>query len=63
LSAGFDPGSANRRLQKTYTPVNLASVGDADKARPLGRAKLRAVGTVESVTDIDSAIAHLRAKG
>jgi len=35
--------STSNRLHKTYEPVQLASVRDADEARQKGRAKLRAV--------------------
>ncbi len=35
--------STSNRLHKTYGPVQLASVRDADEARQKGRAKLRAV--------------------
>ena len=36
--------SASTRLQKTYSPVMLAAVREADKARLAGRSKLREVG-------------------
>jgi hypothetical protein len=35
--------STSNRLHKTYGPVQLTSVRDADEARQKGRAKLRAV--------------------
>ena len=41
--------SASNRLHKTYAPVQLASVRDADAARKLGRAKLREQKPHESV--------------
>jgi hypothetical protein len=33
--------SQSNRLQKTYAPVQLAAVRDADASRKLGRAKLK----------------------
>ena len=42
--------SASNRLHKTYAPVVLASVRDADTARKRGRAKLREQKPTESVT-------------
>jgi len=36
--------SASNRLHKTYGPVQLADVRDADAARKVGRAKLREQG-------------------
>jgi hypothetical protein len=41
--------SASNRLHRTYAPVQLASVRDADDARRLGRAKLREQKPDESV--------------
>ena len=42
--------SASNRLHKTYAPVVLGSVRDADAARKRGRAKLREQKPTESVT-------------
>jgi hypothetical protein len=41
--------SASNRLHRTYAPVQLASVRDADDARRVGRAKLREQKPDESV--------------
>ncbi|HET6928413.1 MAG TPA: hypothetical protein VFI48_16295, partial [Hyphomicrobiaceae bacterium] len=41
--------SASNRLHRTYAPVQLASVRDADDARRLGRAKLREQNPDESI--------------
>jgi hypothetical protein len=42
--------SASNRLHKTYGPMVLASVRDADAARQRGRRKLREQKPTESVT-------------
>jgi hypothetical protein len=42
--------STSNRLHKTYGPVQLAAVRDADAARQRGRAKLREQNPPESVT-------------
>jgi len=42
--------SASNSLHKTYAPVVLASVRDADAARKRGQAKLREQKPTESVT-------------
>lgn len=42
--------SASSRLQKTYNPVNLATVRDVDASRRAGRTKLREQSPTKSVT-------------
>ncbi|MDF2621807.1 MAG: hypothetical protein K0S00_4466 [Xanthobacteraceae bacterium] len=60
FAGGAEPGgvsvkmantlAASSRLQKTYNPVNVATVRQVDEAREVGRARIREQKAVESVT-------------
>ena len=49
LAGEVDPVSASNRLHRTYGPVVLANVRDADTARKRGRRRLREQSETKSV--------------
>ncbi len=54
--------SASSRLQKTYNPVEVATVRQVDNARTVGRARMREQKATQSVTSMEGKVSQPSAK-